>query len=312
MLPGVEPRVLEFVVAVAEELHFTHAAEKLHVSQPSLSRQIRDLESALGTKLFERTKQFVRLTPAGVSFVREAKEALLHIERAVNLAKAASQPECFSLGYSPYVSRRLVASVRSLFAERFASIHLVLSPAHVDEQVELVRRGELDGGLTMLPVVADSLAVQSLALEPLVAVLPENHRLGRAKAIRLHSFKQMTMVVVTRKLCPQFHERIHEAFVREGFQPLIGEEVMAPADAIALIASGERFSFVHECDVLEFHCPGVVFRPIERQPLTLESGIVYRPDGASPIIHALIAALQQRHPVGSENGTPLRAGQAVG
>lgn len=81
MLAGVEPRVLEYVVAVAEELHFTRAAEKLHVSQPSLSRQIRDLESSLGTKLFERTKQFVRVTPAGVLFVREAREALLHIEK---------------------------------------------------------------------------------------------------------------------------------------------------------------------------------------------------------------------------------------
>ena len=214
MLPGVEPRVLEFVVAVAEELHFTHAAEKLHVSQPSLSRQVRDLESVLGTKLFERTKQFVRLTPAGVSFVREAKEALLHIERAINLAKAASQPESFSLGYSPYVSRRLVASVRSLFAEKLARVHLVLAPAHGEEQVEMIRKGLLDGGLTTLPVLAESLAVQSLALEPLVAVLPENHHLGHAKTVRLHSFKHMTMVVVTRKLCPQFHERIHEAFVR--------------------------------------------------------------------------------------------------
>lgn len=295
MYTGVDLRVLQYIIAVADELHFTRAAEKLHVSQPSLSRQVQDLESSLGMKLFERSKQFVRVTAAGVSFVREAKEALLHIERAVNLAKAVDQPNNFSLGYSPYVSRKLVGSVRSLFAEQFGRIHLVLAPTHGDEQVELVRKGALDGGLTTLPIPAESVAVQFLALEPLVAVLPENHRLGRAKTIRLRDLKHLPMVIFTRKLCPQFHECIHEAFVREGFQPDISEEVMTPMEAIALIATGNRFSFVHECD-MEFRCPGVVFRPIERQSLAVESGIVYRPDGASPIIHALIAALQRLPP----------------
>lgn len=297
MLPGVEPRILEFVVAVAEELHFTRAADKLHVSQPSLSRQIRDLESNLGAQLFERTKQFVRVTPAGNSFVREAKEALLHIERAINLAKAASQPESFSLGYSPYVSRSLVNAVRNLFSEKFGRVHLALTPLHGEEQVDLIRKGELDGGLTLLPVVDDAIAVQSLGFEPLMVAVPEKHRLGKAKALRLRDLKGMPMIAVIRKLCPQLHSRIHDAFAREGFQPVISDEVMAPADAIAMIATREGFTFAHQCDV-EFRCPGVVFRPIERQALALECGIVYRSDGASPIIHALIAALQKRKDVG--------------
>src|SRR6185437_1796257 len=119
--------------------------------------------------LFDRTKQFVHLTAAGASFVREAKEALVHIERAVNLAKAVDQPDNFALGYSPYVSRRLVSLVRSLFTEKFSRVHLVLAPAHGEEQVDLVRKGMLDAGLTTLPILAESLAVQSLAVEPLVA-----------------------------------------------------------------------------------------------------------------------------------------------
>lgn len=290
MLPGVEPRVLEYVVAVAEELHFTRAAEKLHVSQPSLSRQIRDLESVLGTKLFERTKQFVRVTPAGASFVRESKEALLHMERAINLAKAVSQPESFALGYSPYVSRSLVSAVRDLFSEKFDRVHLVLAPLHGEEQIDLVRKGELDGGLTPLPVAAETIAVQSLGFEPLMVVVSESHRLGKAKVLRLRDLKGVPMVAVARKMCPQLHSRIHDAFAREGFQPVVSDEVMSPADAIAMIASRDGFAFVHQCDV-EFRCPGVVFRAIERQPLALESGIVYRPDGAPPIIHALISLL---------------------
>lgn len=181
--------------------------------------------------------------------------------------------------------------MRTLFAEKFDRVHLVLAPLHGEEQVDLVRRGELDGGLTPLPVAAETIAVQSLGLEPLMVVIRESHPLGKAKVLRLRDLKGVPMIAVTKKLCPQLHGRIHDAFAREGFQPAVSDEVMTPADAIAMIASRDGFAFVHQCDV-EFRCPGVVFRAIQREPVALESGIVYRPDGASPIIHALIAAFQ--------------------
>src|SRR6266481_4480929 len=103
MYPGIELRLLRYVVAVAEELHFSRAAAKLHVAQPSLSKQIRDLEDELGIKLFERNKRKVQLTPAGSAFVVEAREALLHSQRAVHAAKASDRSNRFVLGHSPNV-----------------------------------------------------------------------------------------------------------------------------------------------------------------------------------------------------------------
>jgi LysR family hca operon transcriptional activator len=110
MYPGVELR-LRYVVAVAEELHFSRAAEKLHVAQPSLSKQIRDLEEEIGIRLFDRTKRDVHLTQAGMAFVVEAKEALVHSQRAVPVAKATQQPDGFTLGHSPDINPRLLSSL---------------------------------------------------------------------------------------------------------------------------------------------------------------------------------------------------------
>lgn len=307
MYPGVDLRLLRYVVAVAEELHFRRAAEKLHIAQPPLSRQIRDLEAEIGVQLFDRTRQAVRLTEAGAVFVREAKQALSHSERAVNLARAIGRPSAFSLGYSPYVSHGFVASIRSLFAAQFGSLQLSLVSAFADEQLERIHGGVLDAGLITLPVAAGALAVQQVLSEPLWVAIAKNHRLGRVRSIRLRDLVRLPMIVVAKRLCPQLHERIHQAFARESSEPQIGQEVMTPAEAIAMIVGGLGFAFVRESDH-QFRCAGVVFKRIEGHPLHLECGIVYRPDGGPPIVHALISALQRR----KEPGAVARNSAAAG
>src|SRR5579864_9166873 len=119
MYPGVELRLLRYVVAVAEELHFSRAAAKLHLAQPSLSKQIRELEEELGTELFERTKREVRLSDAGRIFVKEAKQALLYSHRAVHLTKASRHGSTFSLGYSPHINFEILFRARTALATHF-------------------------------------------------------------------------------------------------------------------------------------------------------------------------------------------------
>jgi len=310
MFPGVDHRLLRYVVAVSEELHFRRAAEKLHVAQPPLSRQIRDLENELGVRLFDRTNQVVRVTEAGAVFVREAKQALLHGERAVNLAKAISRPSAFSLGYSPYVSHGLVSSIRAIFASQFTNVRLSLISAFADEELEQVRSGTLDACLVTLPIAVGALAIQRVLMEPLWVAIPQKHRLGRARSIRLRELLHLPMVVVAKRLCPQLHDRIHHAFARENSTPQIGQEVTTPAEAISIIVGGLGFAFVRECDH-QFRCPGVAFKRIEGEPLILESGIVYQPEAGSPIIHALIAALQRRKEPGTVAGNSVSAGRTA-
>lgn len=306
MFPGVDLRLLRYVVAVSEELHFRRAAEKLHIAQPPLSRQIKELEIDIGVQLFERTKHAVRLTEAGAVFVQEAKQALLHGERAVNLAKAFSRPSTFSLGYSPYISPIFVSSVRTLFASQFASFKILLVSAFTDEQLECIRKGRLDAGLVTLPIAAGTLAVQRVLMEPLWAAVPHGHHLARVRSIRLRDLVRLPMVVIAKRLCPQLHDQIHQAFARENSKPQIGQEVMTPAEAISIVVGGFGFALVRECDH-QFKCPGVVFKRIEGQPLNLESGIVYLPSAVPPIVHALIAVLQRRKGPSAVEGNLLSA-----
>ena len=305
MYPGVEHRLLRYVIAVAEELHFSRAADKLHVSQPSLSKQIKELEASLGIALFERTKRAVRITEAGEIFVQEARQALLHGERAVNLAQSAHRSGAFSLGYSLYVSHDFISTIRRLFASQFPKTQFSLMGAFADEQMESIRTGALDAGLFTLPISVGTLAVQRLHKESLWVVIPQRHRLARVHAVRLRELGRMPMIVLAKRLCPQLHDRIHQAFARENSMPRLGQEVMTPAEAIPMVVGGLGFALIRECDH-QFRHPGVLFKRIEGQPLILESGIVYRPDGGSPIIPALIAALQQRKEPGV--ASPIAAG----
>jgi DNA-binding transcriptional LysR family regulator len=290
MYPGVELRLLRYVVAVAEELHFSRAAEKLHVAQPSLSKQIRDLEDELGIRLFDRTKRDVHLTQAGQAFVIEAKEALVHSQRAVHAAKATQQPDRFTLGHSPDINPRLLSSLRSLPAQLWK---LTFRSAFTLEQLQLIRAGELDAGLVILPIADESLALEPVLSEPLMAALPEHHSLCGKKSLRLRDLNEVPLISIPKKLHPCFYERVYSICIREGFDPKIVQEITSFPEAMALVADGVGFAFTREC-YERFKCPGVLFKKIEGQPLVLESAIAFRKGARSALLPSIVAALQAK------------------
>ncbi len=180
MYPGVELRVLRYVIAVAEELHFSRAALRVRVAQPSLSKQIRDLEDDLGVRLFERTNRQVQLTHAGKIFVKEASRALVHSERAVQLAKATSVSEnrAVSVGYSPRMNLRILSIVRSLSISSRPGFKLAFVSSHTHDQVQALLQGTIHVGLLTLPVRNESLVVKPLVREPLAVVVGTVARLA--------------------------------------------------------------------------------------------------------------------------------------
>jgi DNA-binding transcriptional LysR family regulator len=290
MYPGVELRLLRYVVGVADELHFSRAAAKLHVAQPSLSKQIRGLEEELGIQLFERTKREVRLTEAGKIFVQEARIALLHSHRAVHLAKASRDPNRFALGYSPYVDFDLLSCIRSLASSRFSSIKLSFVSSFTHEQVDLVHRGQLDAGLVILPAEHRGLAVQNIKREPLLAALPMNHGLCRQKTLQLQDLNGTPLIVVSRQWHPQFYKRSTEICASAGYAPHVVQKVRTELEAIHMVAEGLGFTFARLC-FERLKCPGVAFRPIKGWPLAVETGLVYRAGQQSALLTALLESL---------------------
>jgi DNA-binding transcriptional LysR family regulator len=293
MYPGIELRLLRYVVAVAEELHFSRAAEKLHVAQPSLSKQIRDLEEELGIRLFDRTKREVHLTQAGSAFVIEAKEALLHSQRAVHAAKSSMQSNRFILGHSPNVNLSLLSKIRAFSASQFPQMLLSLTSAFTVELLQLVRSGEVDAGVVMLPAANEGLSIEPVLREPLLAALPSNHKVSQSRTLRLRDLTDLPLVFIPKRLHPQFHEHVHAICHREGYQPKIVQEVTTFAEAIPMVAEGLGVTFTRECDE-RFKSPGVVFRNIEGQPLAIESAVAFRTTSSSSFVQAMIFALQSK------------------
>ncbi len=137
MYPGVELRLYRYVAVLAEELNFTRAALRLHVAQPSLSEQIRELESYLGAQLFERTKRDVRLTAAGEAFRAEARLTLFHADRAVQGAPRSAKGQYrgpWSIGYSPLIDLRILSKVRGHLASAHPAADVRLVSAHTSDR----------------------------------------------------------------------------------------------------------------------------------------------------------------------------------
>jgi DNA-binding transcriptional LysR family regulator len=244
MYPGVELRLLRYVVAVAEELHFSRAAEKLHVAQPSLSKQIRDLEDEIGIRLFDRTKRDVHLIKAGEAFVVEAKEALVHRQRAVHVAKATQQPDRFTLGHSPDINPSLLSSLRAIPAQLWK---LTFRSAFTLEQLQLIRAGELDAGLVILPIADNALTVEPVLDEPFMVALPEKHDLCTTRALRLQDLAELPLIAIAKRPHPLFYDRVYSTCIGLGFEPKIAQEVTSFPEAMALVADGVGFAFTREC-----------------------------------------------------------------
>src|SRR5262245_54786206 len=181
-------RHLRYVIAVAEELHFGRAAQRLHISQPPLSQQIRQIEEELGVKLFYRTKRSVKLTAAGETFVAEAYSILRHVENAAKATTRAGRGEIGTLMVGTVTSTdsgfyKILVQLLRRFAARYPDIHLGLRTLSVAQQVHDLKEDRLTVGFVTLPVSDPELSVKKVHVEPLVVALPEKHPLTAQRQI---------------------------------------------------------------------------------------------------------------------------------
>ncbi|TCM50351.1 LysR family transcriptional regulator [Kribbella sp. VKM Ac-2568] len=179
----VDLRKVRYFVAVAEELHFGRAAERLHIAQPVLSRQIRALEDELKVQLFVRTKRATELTWAGRQLLEDARPLLASAEAARRrVVRAARGPKTFTIGFMPGIT--VTAAVRA-FTAQHPGLTIELLRTTWDDQVEVLHDGRADVSIVRLPIDQQGLTVRPLFDEPRVAMLPADHRLAGKPSIEI-------------------------------------------------------------------------------------------------------------------------------
>lgn len=211
-----EIRLLQAAIVLAEELNFSRAAERLRIDQSTLSKRILELESLVGLRLFERNHQQVELTEPGRHFVQEARHALLHDERAVLNARAASRgaDEVLNLGKSAYIDPYLVTALLSIQLPLFPGLKIKQWSNYSHELVQQVALGKLD--MALVTAVADTpkLNLLTVAEAPAYIAFPKDHSLSTRREVRFADVHDSEWIIPAPHVNPHFHEMLR-AFASE-------------------------------------------------------------------------------------------------
>ncbi len=282
----VDLRALRYFVTVAEELHFRRASERLQIAQPALSKSVSRLERELGVPLLLRTKRRVELTPPGLLFLDEARRTLAQAERAVDVVQRAAGGEVgrLRIAFGPTSELGLLPEVLPVFLRRYPQVVLDLQGLYAWGQLGLLREGVGTVGLSILPLPrTEQLVVERLYEEPLVAALPAKHPLASRRRVSLRALSAEPFVMFSRQLGPGMHDLVVAAFQAAGLALTIGHESTHLYTSLGLVAAGLGVSLMPR-SIMNLQRSGVVYRPLTAPAPTVELGMVYRADDASPTV----------------------------
>ena len=285
-----ELRQLRYFVAVAEELHFRRAAARLHISQPPLSQQIRQLEDELGCQLLARTRRRVELTPAGRAFLRDARQLLSELDGAVQTARRidAGQTGRLRVNFVGSALLSIVPGIVQRFRATAPDVEIELHERPTVEQLRLVSAGVVDVGLVRPPI--EELAevrAEVVLRERSVAVLPADHALAQLRRVSLQRLASEPLVLFPRDQAPGFHDLLMSSMATLGAHPHVIQYAPEMLTIIGLVAAGIGVSLA-PASVTRLELEGVTYRPVTGAPQS-ELVAVTRADNESPLVRAFMA-----------------------
>lgn len=292
-------RRLRYFLAVAEEQHFHAAAERLHVAQSALSRQIRALEDEIGVRLFDRHARGTRLTPAGSLFRAEASAALHAYETAVSRAQAVARgrAEEIRVAVNEVTARnpQVIAALRA-FRAAHPEVRVTLVFLHSQQQIEQIYGGQIDVGF-MFHAPADRrlLAWHEVDVDAYALLLPEGHRLAAAARVTMDMLERESFIIQSRALNRYYYDLVFARMLARGITPDIVQEATSEAAMISLVALGLGISVVHGSNRVRT-LPGVVIRPIDDLSVPLDLKAVWKRSSRSGPVRLLADTLARMPP----------------
>ncbi len=281
-----ELRHLRYFVAVAEEEHFGHAAARLHVSPPPLSRQIQQLEDEVGTALFQRVGRGVRLTDAGRAYLDRAREILADVDGATQAALAAARGEegHLRIGFAETLPllERVPRMVRR-FRARHPRVTVDLLPLTVGEQTEALRARRIDAGFRYYRPTEAGIGADLIMRDPVVLALPRGHALAKRRTVRVAALRDESFVWSP---SPNYYDEVRAALLAHGVTRRV-TEVASPVTRLSLVAAGAHLSCI-AASAPRLFPDQIVTRPFADLRVDLEAYLAYREeDATSPLVRGL-------------------------
>jgi DNA-binding transcriptional LysR family regulator len=293
---NVELRHLRYFVAVAEDLHFSRAAEKLQMAQPPLSQQIRQLERTLGVCLFERNHHSVALTAAGQVFLVEARLILEQVEHALSRVQDAQQGLVgwLDIGYSKNASATdtIIPDILQVYRQRFPAVEIRLREVNLQDQLQAIQAQQIQVGFAAsildMPAELDSVVVERI---PLVVAFAQQHPFASQASVPIRSLSNEPFIFCQRQVSSFFYDRIIQLC---GFSPRITQEVPDIRMLLGLVAANLGISIVPASSEAIRH-RGIVYRPFADLDgdCSIETVLVWRRKDISPLVQEFLAVARE-------------------
>ena len=284
-------------MAVAEERHFTRAAERLGIQQPPLSMQIRQLEQEMGTALFRRLTRGVELTDAGELMFEEARRILEQVAQAKANVQSRARGETghIHVGFAgatyfqPQVPG-LIQAFRTLYP------HVRISPeeSNTPHLIDALRSGSVDVAFVR-PALGDEkgIAIQPIVEEPMMIVIQSNHPHAGKRSVPLSALAQETLILFPRSIGPGLYDSIITSCQSAGFSPTLGQEAPQISSIVPQVAAGFGISIVPQ-SIAQIRAEGVVYVGIEGEAPRAPICLAYRQDNRSATVRNFVALTRQR------------------
>jgi DNA-binding transcriptional LysR family regulator len=287
-----ELRHLRYFVAVAEELSFRRAAERLFISTPTLSQQIQALEREVGASLLLRRSQGIRLTPAGEMLLTTGKAALRAADEALSRTRevAGVQAPVLRLGLLNGVPPSLPAKVEEVLRDQVPDAKLVLTSGTTTDLLRLLDGGQVDLTLLRLPAAAPpGISTQALATEELGVIMPEGHPLAASKKVDTRDLSGLELILFPRANAPDFHDAILAQLRARGADVVLSDSEMSHAQMLSALPL--RKAAISLSSARAKGTPGLAWRPFLGSKPVVTYGLAWRTSGGHPLLSALLAEL---------------------
>jgi DNA-binding transcriptional LysR family regulator len=294
----VELRELRYFIVVAEELHFRRAAERLHMSQPPLSQQIRKLEHELGVQLLERSSRRVRLTTAGAILLTEGRRLISHADDVTQMLRrvGSGYASVLRFAYSEVLGSSATSALLNHLVHFHPHMELRLRWMNMVALLRALHAEEVDVGLVRLPLQDDQLNILPIYVEKLLAVLPESSPIARFPEVDLATLAEYPVILFRNEDHPELYASLAETLRSSGIVPkLYGD---TPQLRLDMVAAGLGVSLTAERLAESVHRPGLVFRPIVNPFVTLTSAIVWRRSDHSKTVGAFVDVIEAMRAAG--------------